>query len=162
LCEDLPTPYKYRGILYCQDEETGRVVEEVLSRYGIPLEAIGGMAAVKEGKGINLTTPQALLIHPPGLVRRGISFIKELQRGGRLTSAAIRLIGTLATKEVVELNRDETERFLRGETLEEYRGGGVWVIVRYRGYPLGGGILSSRGLIPQLPKAVRSITHLPP
>lgn len=120
------------------------------------------MAVVREGKGVNLTSPQALLIHPPGLIRRGISFIKEPEKEGRLTSAAIRLIGGLATKNVVTLTREEAERFIRGETLEGYRGRGERVIVRYADYPLGGGILSGRGLIPQLPKAARSISHLPP
>lgn len=134
----------------------------MLLRYGIPLEAIGGMAVVREGRALNLTTPEAFSLAPPGLLRRGISFIKDPEKGGRLASAAIRLLGRMATKNVIELTEEEVRRLIRGETVERYTGRGERVIVRYRGFPLGGGILSARGLIPQLPKAARSITHLPP
>ena len=117
------------------------------------------MAVIRSGKVLNITSTDGARIQPPGLKERGISFIKDLNKGGRLSSAAIRLFGNLATRNVVELDRKQMEVYLGGGVIEDLRGGGDYVIVRYKGWAVGGGILSKRGLIPMVPKAVKSVKH---
>ena len=78
----------------------------------------------------------------------GISFAKHKQKWPKLTTGATRVLGGFARKNIVHLNKDETNRYMQRETFElanesqliDCESAG-YVIVKYENNPIGVGML---------------------
>jgi len=142
-------PLLRKGLQYLED------------RFGLPAELWEGVTFHRVGDDIWLTTPEALEIALPKIRRRGLRFLRTY-RGPRFkwTTTAMMLFGARATRNAVELTADEAERFVRGEDLKRdplppHCTPGQ-VILRFRGQPLGSGLLHRDGRIKnQLPAGRR-------
>ena len=83
----------------------------------------------------------------------GVYFGKLEKDGFRLSVEGCYLVGGSATKGVVEVDRGQAERWMRGEDLEIEAGG--YVILRWGGYFLGCGKAKGGKVLNYLPKERR-------
>ena len=136
-----------------------RALKYARERFGIPDSAFSGVDFV-ESSGVWAASRRAAhypLKHP---VRRGIRFGRMFKRGVKLTTAALQVFGRHATKNVVPLDLEAAERYLRGHDLnvgevEQVETGQV--IVLYDGHVLGSGMYRDGRVKNQIPKARRIV-----
>jgi len=133
------------------------LIREIEDVFGIPRCILEEFVIFEKRKGeFWITSADAHGTELLGLVRKGFRFASLHSKGFRLSFFAILLFGRYATRNFVELNEDERERFIRGEDLPNR-----WcnlkgqVIVRYRGIPLGGATVTGDTLKNQVPRAAR-------
>ncbi len=145
----------------CKENERNGILREIERRFGIPTTVFEGHILVVRGKKeVWVTRNSVLEVGLEGCVRTGIPLLRWTTKGFRLTSSAVRAFGALATRGVVEIpphNRGFAERFIRGEeiplTTEEELVGQV--IVRWKGQPLGPGLVQSDRIKNQVPVKMR-------
>jgi len=129
-------------LTFCKEREQEEILGEIESRFGIPSRAFEGKVLVVKGKReVWVACGESMETGLDGCVRTGIPLLRWTTKGFRLTSAAVRAFGALATKGVVEIPGDQREladRFARGEDIpiSSRRGFLGQVIVRWRGQPL--------------------------
>lgn len=116
----------------------------VESRFGIPAGSFeDGRFFQVNGKTIALTSiPDSLIPVPfPRII--GLPFARARMRYPKITTAACLAFGRLATRHVVELDRSQTENFLRGRSVSagfeqtralSHHG---FVVVRHQGFCIG-------------------------
>ncbi len=145
----------------CSKREREEILREIERRFGISPQAFQGRILVIRGKKeVWVASDKSAEIGLEGCLRTGIPLLRWTKRGFRLTSAAVRAFGSLATKGVVEIpqeEREEAERFSRGEDIHLGRGEGLFgqVIVRWRGLPLGPGLVQGDRIKNQVPVRMR-------
>ena len=146
-----------------QGKKEEAVVQELLrfieDRFGIPSDVFDGYVIFQRKKGeFWITSEECFDFDDASMCsRRGFRFAQSLTKGGfRLSTHAIQLFGRHAVKNVVEVNEEEREAFIRGMDLKN-RWGSLkgQVIVRYRGIPLGSAVVVGDVLKNQVPAARR-------
>lgn len=88
----------------------------------------------------------------------GLYFAEFRNNELRLSIEGAQLIGTHATKNVVEINHDELKQWLRGEDLEKQSDVQGFVIIKYGNDFLGCGKIKEGKLLNFVPKARRLMT----
>ena len=144
----------------CKESERREILKEIERRFGIPPETFKEKVLVVRGKKeVWVASLAALDVGLEGCVRTGIPLLRWTAKGFRLTSAAVRAFGALATRGVVDIPHHEkelAERFSRGEDIP-FPGGDLFgqVIVRWRGHPLGSGLVQGDRVKNQVPVKMR-------
>ncbi|USZ68976.1 hypothetical protein NGM10_04370 [Halorussus salilacus] len=103
-------------------EVEGRATrEEVLDwwdqRFGIPPETFEGYSFWEKGKG-KIWILRGDLESPVGVEALGMKFLRTRQEHWKPTMNAVQRFGRGATRNVIELTREQARRFARGETQE--------------------------------------------
>lgn len=128
------------------------------SRFGVPDAFLDGLALIRRGKEVWVSSTEASETDGP-ILRRGIMLARMTTDGWKLTAEGAMIIGKEALACVVDLCQKEAAIFLSGQDIE---GDFPWpdgqVIVRYRGFPVGVGLLRGRVIKNQL----RASRRLPP
>ena len=136
-----------------------RVLKYARDRFGIPDTVFTSLDFV-ESSGIWVASRRALrfpLKHP---VRRGIRLGRILKKGVKLTTAALQVFGRHATRNLVPLDREAADLYLRGHDLdvggaENVENGQVTVL--HEEHVLGSGMYRDGHVKNQIPKARRII-----
>ncbi|WP_457742054.1 methyltransferase RsmF C-terminal domain-like protein [Thermococcus sp.] len=84
--------------------------------------------------------------------RRGIYFGRIESDGIRLTIEGAFLVGSKATKNVLELDDERARHYLAGESIEVDEGVNGWVILKWRSYYLGSAKAKNGRLLNYVPK----------
>ena len=127
------------------------------TRFGVPPESFSAFAFLESGGAVWLVASSTRDALPDGLriEAAGVALVRRKKRGWKPTTAGLRVIGRWATRNVIELDRDQAARFLARETIEgRYTTDGGFVIVRRGQEVLGCGLVSARGLESQVPAAL--------
>ena len=130
-------------------EEALRFLRE---RYGIGPEAFSGLDFYATKKYLWVCTPEAASWRGPGAARRGIRLLRRVKGGFKLTSFGAQIVGHLATRNVVEVSREEAVRYLRGEDVAgSFDAEDGVVIIRCQGRVIGVGLLRNGRIKNQVP-----------
>ncbi len=126
--------------------------------FGIPSSLFTNLALFLQGKDIWVTTKEAAGVPLSCVMRRGMRIAKKGRCGYRLATPAIQYFGSLATRRVIDLTPDASEKYMRGEDM--FVGPSITypkgqVIVRCEGKPLGSGLLIGNRIKNQIPIAQR-------
>ncbi len=155
------------NVTLCRDQEREEILREIERRFGIPPQAFEDKLLVIRGKKeVWVASEQCVEVELDQFLRTGIPLLRWTKQGFRLTSSAVRAFGHLATKGVVEISledRELAERFSRGEDIplrllrfhKENLPQKGQVIVRWRGHPLGSGLLQEDRVKNQVPVKMR-------
>ncbi|BAT71511.1 16S rRNA (cytosine1407-C5)-methyltransferase [Thermosulfidibacter takaii ABI70S6] len=138
------------------------VIQELLNRiidkFGFPADLFKSFVVFERKKDeFWVASRDCVDFDIPVTVRKGMKFAQVFSKGGfRISSQAAQLFGKFATKNVVEVDERERERFIRGENLENRWGiEKGQVIVRYKGISLGVAVVAEGMLKNQVPTARR-------
>jgi len=85
----------------------------------------------------------------------GLRLLRKVQQFWKPATYALQLFGSEATRHVLELNKEEAERFFGGEKIfidETFEPG--YVIVKYLGVILGCGLFIQGALLSQIPRDI--------
>lgn len=147
--------------------ERERLIKWMEETFGIPRNRVEPLLLFKRGRDIWMAHPQLEEVlewnQDQGrdtlpITRMGTRLARQDRHNYRLTTPGIQSLGQWATKRVVELTREEAERYIRGEdvtldyTPDIPRG---QAIVRVQGRPLGSGLLEGNRIKNQIPVALR-------
>jgi NOL1/NOP2/fmu family ribosome biogenesis protein len=89
------------------------------------------------------------------IVSQGIYFGTLERDGLRLSIEGSFIVGRVAKKNVIEISREDAEKWMRGESIETDFSGKGYVILKYRSYFLGCGKLVGKRIINFVPKKRR-------
>ncbi len=138
-----------------QKEEIFSYLEE---RFGLKRELFDGFEFLEESKGrvFMATKEAAYMAKVVTPVTLGLLFCRingSIKISGNITQ----LFGKHATKSIVQLTEDQAKKFIEGEDLkiESPDCGNGYVIVKYKDYSLGVGLLKEGEIKNMLPKAKR-------
>jgi NOL1/NOP2/sun family putative RNA methylase len=119
--------------------------------YGLPESVLGGCRFQRQTRrGLHLVAADH---HPPALPSpqgSGLFAYRTNIRPPKLTTGAALLLGSAATRQVLELNAEQRDRYLRRDLLRPSRTQTLdcrpgQVLVRYRGFTLGVAVLHRSG-----------------
>ncbi|NPB03370.1 MAG: hypothetical protein GXO39_03010 [Thermotogae bacterium] len=133
-----------------------QVLKYVKERFGIPRNAFRGFRFFQRGRDVWIVSedvPDLRYVN-----RAGLRFARGGTKNPKLTTTAIQIFGRFATKNVVDINEEQLESFLKGEDLVVGTLNGIskgQVIVRYGSDPLGSGLYDGNKIKNQIPKARR-------
>lgn len=117
-----------------------------------------GLSITRRGKEAWLSTQEASEFGGP-ILRRGIMLARMTTDGWKLTAEGAMVIGKTATRCVLDLEEHEALEFLSGQNLSgEFPWPEGQVIIRWKGFPVGVGLLRGRIVKNQL----RLSRRLPP
>ena len=136
------------------------MIEAVLryaeERFGIGREVFEGYRFFTKGRDVWIVSedvPQLKHVN-----RMGLRFARGGMKKPKLTTAVLQIFGRWATKNVIRLDRNLLEAYLRGEDVEVGEISGVergQVIVAYGEDIVGSGLYDGRRIKNQIPKARR-------
>jgi len=139
-------------------EEREKILKWANETFGIPESVFENLALFETGREIWVANRETLKINLSQVLRRGIRFCRKTKKGYRLVSTGVLTFGAYATKGVVEIDKDAAEKFVRGEDLKvtpNIETMPKQIIVRFKGTPLGSGIVTPKGIKNQVPVAKR-------
>lgn len=127
-------------------------------RFGVPIGFWEGLMISVHNREAWASTPEVCEIGAP-VLRKGIMLARITPEGWRLSAEGAMLVGKSATLCVLDLEEKEALGFLSGQNLS---GRFPWpegqVIIRWKGFPIGVGLLRGRVIKNQL----RLSRRLPP
>ena len=138
-------------------KEKESMLSYVRERFGLDKSVLKGLALFKTQRKIYITTQDCL--NDPLFGRAetaGLAFLRP-NKVLKPTTDFLQVFGKHATKNYVELSKEDAERFMRGEELdarEELNQG--YIIIRYKGHILGCASFKEGTLKNQLPRSRRS------
>ena len=140
-----------------QTNSVEQLLQAIEARFGIKRDIFKDFFIYERKKGeFWITTREAFEFKFNSPVRYGFKFAQIFDKGFRLSTAAIQTFGHSATINVVELEKEEMEDFIRGKDLKNrwniHKG---QVIVKYKGFPLGSAVANKETLKNQVPVARR-------
>ncbi len=138
-------------------------------RFGLDRKFFGGFEFLEASKGrIFITTKEAAkVVGGVRAVTAGLLFarVSEGWKPTKLVSSHLiklssniaQLFGSKATNSVVDVEEEEAKKFIEGEDLEVQKADATqgYVIVKYKEYSLGIGLLKDEKIKNMLPKAKR-------
>lgn len=129
-----------------------KVLEFFKERFGIEESAFDGFGLYMGSRGRVYLGPKTLIGKPdvisPGLLAARVS------NAIKPSTNFIQLFGHLATRNVIDVGKEDAAAFARGEDLA-YEGDEGYVIVSYEGRPMGCGHLKGSTVRNLLPKSRR-------
>jgi len=139
-------------------EEILRFFSEI---YGIPEEIFRGYELVSRGKNVWMVSSE----HLEKIFEMKPEFIGTMiLRKGKFwkpTTSFVTLFGHLASKNFVELSKEEAEEFLRGGSVRRRENLSYpHVIVKYRGRAIGCGYLGKERIVSEVPMKLREIPRI--
>ncbi len=142
-------------------EQRQRILAFFEERFGIPPEVFDPYELIVRGRNIWIVARSPHLRQAFSLVPHtvGLRLARETNLGIKPTSYGLQVFGHRATKNRVQLSREQAVRFLRGEELNleaDTPPEPGFVVVSYEGDVLGCGLYKTGGLLFSLiPKKVR-------
>ncbi len=140
-------------------EDKQRVLSYFKQRYGIPEEVFRDVEFLETRKAIWMVSQEMLSQENQSILSlkrinfAGIRLLRKTGRSFKPTTSGLQIIGSNATKNVVELQRDTLMQLLKTghvkADLPEQRG---FVILRYQGTVLGCGLIKDGILYSQFPR----------
>ena len=136
------------------------VIKWWAERFGIPEEVLEPYEFYLKGKGTIWALRRTDRL-PIGLrfEALGMVIMRKSKLGWKPTTNAIQVFGRYARKNVVELSEAQMRAFVAGEAIDgPFKGlEEGYVVVRYKGVPLGCGLYRRGRLISQVPKVRRRL-----
>jgi NOL1/NOP2/fmu family ribosome biogenesis protein len=142
---------------FAAPETVRETLEFFERRFGIPPERFAGHRFLETGAAIWMLTgsPHVEALAALRLETAGIALLRRKKRGLKPTTAGLRLVGSWASRNIVEIAAADVPRFLARETITgPFDADGGFVIVRSGEDVLGCGIVSARGLESQIPDSL--------
>lgn len=134
------------------------ITRPLSERFGIPKGFWEGWRISVHNKEAWISSPETSEAGGP-VLRRGIRLARMTTAGWRLTAEGAMAIGGVATNCVIDLDEREATRFLSGQNIGgDFNLPDGQVIIRWRGFPIGVGLLANRVIKNQL----RASRRLPP
>ncbi len=134
------------------------ITRPLSERFGIPSGFWEGWVISVHNKEAWISTPEASEAGGP-VLRRGIRLARMTTGGWKLTAEGAMITGAVATNCVIDMDEREATGFLSGQNI---RGDFNWpdgqVIIRWKGFPVGVGLLANQVIKNQL----RASMRLPP
>ena len=127
-------------------------------RFGFSERDFSGICFISDGKRVFAAGESACKTNLPLKTHSKGMVAGRIQRNGKIvkpTTNFIQLFGRKARKNVIEIGDDERDRFIRGEDIEcgEKCADDGYVIVSWKGIPIGCGLLKGNILKSQIPKS---------
>jgi 16S rRNA C967 or C1407 C5-methylase (RsmB/RsmF family) len=128
-------------------EDRERVLQPMRARFGLPDDAFEGLEIRRRGDHLQASAVGHGAPARPRPVSTGVPVRRRAARGDKLSTAAALMVGVRATRNVVELDAGQRDAYQRRRPLSpsaaqladcDPQG---YVILRYRGVPLGCGLL---------------------
>ncbi|MFO7638362.1 MAG: hypothetical protein R6X14_03525 [bacterium] len=132
-----------------------RELRELARRFGIPESTFAELAAVlapNQGT-VFLATPEVMRFSAVRPMRRGIRLCRLFPHSVKPTTHAMQLLGRHATRNCVEVSREQAAELVAGgrvETEVECENG--FVLIRCRGFTVGVGFYQRPVLKSQIPR----------
>lgn len=147
--------------MHSEDLEASLVAKVLASfaeRFGIDPRAFKSYRLYARKEDVWCTTPEAADTSLPQIVRRGLRIARVFEHSVRPTTNAVQLFGHLVTRNRIELDERETNRFLAGLTqdvkvISDVTDG--FVVAFHRDFALGIGLLKGSKLKSQVPRSRR-------
>ncbi|MHB8767253.1 MAG: hypothetical protein ACYDA8_23335 [Deferrisomatales bacterium] len=137
-------------------EEAAGVARGLEERFGIPPEALARFQWFRRGEALCAVDAGAREV-AEGLqaVAVGLKVLKEAGSAGppKLTSRGAQLVGGWATRRVCEVGEEDLRSLLEGRSLP-WDGERGPAIVRFRGAPVGMGLVRDGQLVGQFPRSI--------
>lgn len=130
-------------------------VRGLLERFGIPADALAGLRTVEGQGAFFIATSQVMLFDAVRPLRRGIRFCRVFPHSVKPTTHAMQVLGRLATRNVIDLDREDIVRLIGGQQVEVDAASGVedgYVLVRVEGFTAGVCLYRRPVLKTQLPR----------
>ncbi len=127
------------------------------NRFGIDEEVFKDYALV-EDRDIWVTSKESAEFEMKFWRRKGIRLVRIFKKSYKFTTSGMQIFGKYATKNVVNIEKEHLEKFLRGENIRIGEVSGVeegQVIVKFNDDVLGSAIYRNGVLKNQLPKGRR-------
>ena len=139
----------------CSQEEYEKVLEYMKERFGIEKEVFRGFGFYSGRQGRIFLGPENL---PSGVkpLSAGI-LIARLKRTVKPSTNFIQMFGRRAKRNILTLPREKALSYMKGENIDtgESSAEDGYVMVFYRNFPLGCGLLREGKVKNMLPKAKR-------
>jgi NOL1/NOP2/fmu family ribosome biogenesis protein len=142
-------------LTFVRKAERQEIVAYFSERFGIPAETFGTISLLEGQKTMwAVSHVQALgeILRCLKIEAAGVPLVRRISSGWKPTTAGFQLVGQQATRNVVDLDDEDMERFLEDgilhQTLPLQAG---YVIVRWNGKVLGCGLYGRPGLQSQIP-----------
>lgn len=133
-------------------------LELLLRRFELPEDLFKNYALFRYRDGLWVATPEAAQFQGLGVLRRGLRLARVFPHTIKPTTNGMQLFGRYATRNRVELDWDGAQRFIRGEeVLLDADLPPGFVIVFFRGFPLGVGFYKAGRLKSQVPRSRRIV-----
>jgi len=124
-------------------------------RFGIPASVFAEHEFYAASKGRVYIGPKKA-ISEPNVVSVGM-LAARISRTVKPSTNLLQLFGRHATKNTIKLDRENTLKYVRGEDIEvETDATGGYVLLAYKGSPIGCGFLEKGSVKNLLPKAKRA------
>ena len=136
---------------------TKKVFQELTRRFGFPEQMFDRWAAVEHAEDVFVATPEAQEFDRLKVVRKGLRLARIFAHGVKPTTNAMQVFGRYATRNVLDLDFQQAQRFVQGEELQleaEVEPG--FVIVRHDGFAVGVGLYKPGVLKSQVPHSRRT------
>ena len=134
------------------DDDRSTITDVAVRRFGIPTSVLARYRFFRSGKKhISLVANDHRLPERPRIASTGVPFIRTQLKHPKLTTAAVLLLGTEAKQNVVQLERDQVEAFVRREDVQigpeqwQRLTGPGYIIVRCAEYAVGLALLPPEG-----------------
>jgi NOL1/NOP2/fmu family ribosome biogenesis protein len=134
-----------------------RLLDELVKRFGFPPGLFRTWALVAHEEDVFITTPEAEEFDRIKPVRKGLRLARIFPHGFKPTTNAMQVFGARATRNTVELTRDQAQSFVSGTAIAlAAQAEDGFVIVRHDGFTLGVGLYRHGQLKSQVPLSRRT------
>ncbi|MBN2537851.1 hypothetical protein JXB37_06205 [candidate division WOR-3 bacterium] len=130
-------------------------VRGLLERFGVPAEALAGLDVVEGQGAFFIGTREVMTFDAVRPLRRGIRFCRVFPRSVKPTTHAMQVLGRHATRNVIDLEREQVVGLINGEQVEVDAPAAVedgYVLLRVDGFSAGVGLYRRPVLKTQLPR----------
>lgn len=130
-----------------------REVRELSERFGIPAKVFRELSCIVGQGTVFCATAEVMRFDAVRPMRRGIRLCRIFPHSVKPTSWAMQVLGRHATRNCIDLDREQVVRLAAGEQLEiDAEAANGFVLVRCAGFTVGVGLYKRPALKTQLPK----------
>jgi len=138
------------------------VLKFLCQRFGIPTPVFDGFVVTVTDRQAWLSTPEAGSVGGP-VRRRGVQLAEITAHGPKLTAQGALAVGRDATHNTLELDDEDARAFMEGKNIQgDFGELSGQVIIRWKGFPVGVGLIQGKTLKNQLPLSRRLPPELKP
>lgn len=130
-----------------------RPVDELRRRFGLPESAFAGLDSLVAQDTVFVGTPEAIRFRAVRPLRRGIRLCRIFPHSVKPTTWAMQILGRHATRNCIELSREQVVRLISSGQLElDALAANGFVIIRCEGLQVGVGLYKRPLLKSQIPR----------
>jgi NOL1/NOP2/fmu family ribosome biogenesis protein len=130
-----------------------RRAREVVARFGLPQEVLSRLALLEDQETIFVGTPEVMEFDAVRPLRRGIRFCRLFPHSVKPTTFAVQVLGREATRNAVEVDDVAAKELINGGDVRvDAEADDGFVIIKWRGFPVGVGVYRKPVLRSQIPR----------